>query len=228
MNQLETHEIFEMEVLNEIRKLKLLPILIFGGGTMLRLCHQLQRYSVDLDFYLKDMDKDFRVAFNNLAKALAVRGFEITDKEIKRKTYLLEMRKAGYPRRLKIEIRKENYQARLVDSVIAYSVFSPDLQVSLTACSLEQMWINKIESLLDRRLIRDAYDVEFLIRRGAGRIADVGREKAALLLSIVEKFKKNDFIHSLRPLLPKEERARLANNKFILLEGALKDRVMKV
>lgn len=225
MNPMEKHEIFEMEILNEIRKLKLLPSLIFGGGTMLRLCHQLPRYSVDIDLYLRSPEKDFNASFGRLAEALANAGLEITDKEQKRKTFLLEMRKTGYPRKLKIEIRKENRQAKLVDSVIAYSVFAPDLQVSLTACSLEQMWTNKVESLQDRKLIRDAYDLEFLMRRGAGKISDIGRERASAMLKIVGSFKKTDFTNSLRPLLPKEERERLSNNKFILLEGALRETI---
>ena len=52
MDTFKQHEIFEIEVLDRILKsAKLLDLLVFGGGTMLRLCHELQRYSVDLDFW---------------------------------------------------------------------------------------------------------------------------------------------------------------------------------
>ena len=45
------HEIFEIEVLERMKSAKLLEPLVFGGGTMLRLCHELNRYSTDLDFW---------------------------------------------------------------------------------------------------------------------------------------------------------------------------------
>lgn len=40
-----------MEALDRLNSTRILPELIFGGDTMLRLCHGLDRYSVDLDFY---------------------------------------------------------------------------------------------------------------------------------------------------------------------------------
>ena len=45
------HEIFEIEVLDRMKSARLLEPLVFGGGTMLRLCHELKRYSADLDFW---------------------------------------------------------------------------------------------------------------------------------------------------------------------------------
>ena len=45
------HEIYEIEVLDKMNSIKALEPLVFGGGTMLRLCHELNRYSVDLDFW---------------------------------------------------------------------------------------------------------------------------------------------------------------------------------
>ena len=45
------HEIFEIEVLDRMKSARLLDPLVFGGGSMLRLCHELNRYSIDLDFW---------------------------------------------------------------------------------------------------------------------------------------------------------------------------------
>ncbi len=45
------HEVFEIEILDKMNSAKVLEPLVFGGGTMLRLCHELNRYSVDLDFW---------------------------------------------------------------------------------------------------------------------------------------------------------------------------------
>ena len=53
MSVLERHERFEIEVLDALRRARALDGVVFGGGTMLRLCHQAERYSVDLGFFLK-------------------------------------------------------------------------------------------------------------------------------------------------------------------------------
>ena len=59
MDILRQHEVFEIEVLEKMNSAKMLEPLVFGGGTMLRLCHELSRYSVDLDFwFVKKISKD--------------------------------------------------------------------------------------------------------------------------------------------------------------------------
>lgn len=56
-------------LLRELNSAKLLEPLVFGGGTMLRLCHELNRYSVDLDFWFvrETAQKAF---FDRLVKSL--------------------------------------------------------------------------------------------------------------------------------------------------------------
>ncbi|MCX7991875.1 MAG: nucleotidyl transferase AbiEii/AbiGii toxin family protein, partial [Proteobacteria bacterium] len=49
MQDLVKQEHFEIEVLDRLKSGKLLDSLIFTGGTMLRLCYGLNRFSVDLD-----------------------------------------------------------------------------------------------------------------------------------------------------------------------------------
>ena len=92
------------------------------------------------------------------------RDYEITDAQIKRYTILFELRSARYPKRLKIEIRREwkevDYQ-----QTIAFSRFSTK-QVLLKAHTLDQTMKNKIEAFLDRGEIRDCFDIEFMLRRG--------------------------------------------------------------
>jgi hypothetical protein len=50
------HEQFELEILSRMQSGRLLDALVFTGGTMLRLCHGLDRYSVDLDFWAARAD----------------------------------------------------------------------------------------------------------------------------------------------------------------------------
>jgi hypothetical protein len=67
MDSLKQHELFEIEVLDRMRSYKMLDPVVFGGGTMLRLCHQLNRYSADLDFwFVRQTDQD--KYFSKLAK----------------------------------------------------------------------------------------------------------------------------------------------------------------
>ena len=52
MQDLIKQEQFELEVLDRLQSGRFLDRLVFGGSTMLRLCFGLDRYSVDLDFWL--------------------------------------------------------------------------------------------------------------------------------------------------------------------------------
>ena len=51
MDILRQHEEFEIEVLEKMNSARLPDPLVFDGGSMLRLCHERNRYSVDLDFW---------------------------------------------------------------------------------------------------------------------------------------------------------------------------------
>jgi predicted nucleotidyltransferase component of viral defense system len=212
MNILGRHEVFEIEVLDKLNSLKLLDPLVFGGGTMLRLCHELNRYSVDLDFWFvtKTAQKAF---FDKLLKTLE-QDYEITDAQIKHFALLVEVRTGNYPKRLKVEIRREqkecDHQAK-----IAFSRFSTK-QVLLKAHSLEQTMKNKIEALLDRGEIRDCLDIEFMLRRGtslpqlSGKRVDDLRKKAA-------GFKDKDFKFKLGSIVDSNTRAYYTQNRFSYL-----------
>lgn len=52
MQDLIKQEQFEIEVFDRLKSGKFLDNLIFTGGTMLRLCYGLSRYSIDLAFWL--------------------------------------------------------------------------------------------------------------------------------------------------------------------------------
>ena len=62
--------------------------------------------SIDLDFHLS-RDRDYKKDFAILKEAFIKEGFEITDQHEKHFTYILELRSKNYPRRLKIEIKKQ-------------------------------------------------------------------------------------------------------------------------
>jgi len=149
-----------MEVLDRMNSGRFLDRLLFTGGTMLRLCHGLERFSVDLDFRLSS-GVDPEAFFTGLSDYLG-RYYQITDAADKYNTLLLELKSSEFPRRLKLEIRKQGGEVSS-EQAIAYSVHST-LQVLLRVVTLQEMMASKIDAFLKRQEIRDAYDLEFLVK----------------------------------------------------------------
>jgi predicted nucleotidyltransferase component of viral defense system len=216
MNIFEKHEIFEIEVLEKLKNARLLDSLVFGGGTMLRLCHELKRYSVDLDFWrIKDTAET--TLFDKI-KDILQQNYDITDAQMKHFTILLEIRSGYFPKRLKIEIRKEirdwDFQEK-----IAYSKFSTK-QVVLKAHTLEQTMKNKIAALLERVEIRDGFDIEFLLRQGI-LLPDLSGADKTKMIARLDGFKENDFKVKLGSILESDIRAYYIENQFNYLRQKL-------
>ncbi len=220
MSQLEQHEIFEMEVLEQLKNSRLLELLIFGGGTMLRLCHDLPRYSVDLDFW-KIKAQDDSMLLDRLQQTL-IKSYEITDTQLKHYTILLELRSTRFPRRLKIEIRR-SVNDWLYEEKIAYSRFASK-QVLLKAHTLQQTMLNKIEALINRGAIRDAFDIEFLLRRGVP-LPSLTKDQIEKINNRIHQFKANDFKVTLGSVLEAKWREYYVQNGFKLLEEKLNTRL---
>jgi predicted nucleotidyltransferase component of viral defense system len=212
MDILDRHEVFEIEILDRLNSAKLLDPLVFGGGTMLRLCHELNRYSVDLDFWF--IKKTAQKAFLGKLIELLGQGYEVTDAQVKRFTLLIEIRTGNYPKRLKIEIRRElkecDYQAK-----IAFSRFSTK-QVLLKAHSLDQTMKNKIEALLSRGEIRDCFDIEFMLRRGTD-LPVLSVKQLGELRKRAAGFKDADFKVKLGSIVDINARAYYVQNRFSYL-----------
>jgi hypothetical protein len=216
MDILRLHEVFEIEVLQKMNSAKMLDPLVFGGGSMLRLCHELNRYSVDLDFWFvkKISKKDF---FETGLKTFE-KDYEITDAQMKHYTILFELRSSQYPKRLKIEIRREwidcDYQ-----QTIAFSIFSTR-QVILKAHTLDQTMKNKIEAFLDRGEIRDCFDIEFMLRRGVEiPLKDEG--KSVAFQKKLARLKDGDFKVKLGSILEDDIREYYVTHRFPLLQEKL-------
>jgi Nucleotidyl transferase AbiEii toxin, Type IV TA system len=210
------HEVFEIEVLDSMNSARLLDPLVFGGGTMLRLCHELPRYSIDLDFWLvrKIAQKYF---FDKTQKVLE-KKYEVTDAQMNHFTLLFELRTARYPKRLKIEIRREGEKSDTQEK-IAFSRLS-NQQVVLKAHTLEQTMRNKIKAFLDREEIRDGFDIEFLLRKGVA--LDLKDEKESLAFrEKLARLKERDFKVKLGSILEGPIRQYYVQHRFSFLEEKL-------
>lgn len=218
MDTFRQHELFEIEVLNKLRGLGLLRPLIFGGGTMLRLCHELNRYSADLDFWFAtQVDQD---AYFSKFQRLVENAFELTDARMKHYTLLFELRSSNYPRRLKIEIRRELLDIDFQEK-IAFSKFATH-QVLLKSLTLDQAMKNKVAAFIDRGEIRDGFDIEFLLRKGIPLPRmEPGRKQK--MMSKIDQLKSLDFKVKLGSILEKDVREYYAERKFCFLMEKLKE-----
>lgn len=211
MQDLIKHEQFEMEVLEKLNNSKILPKLIFVGGTMLRLCYGLDRYSVDLDFWLKNKD-DEKTIFNKITK-LIKDNYIAKDIFNKHFTMLFEFKSKDYPRALKIEIRKEVKKIKPIKA-IAYTPNS-NIQIIVNALSLEDMLIEKINAFINRAEIRDVYDIEFLVKRGVRLNIDINT--ARKIKEKILSLKLSDYKIKLASLLPAEKRSYYNRANFAIL-----------
>jgi len=211
MQDLIRQEQFEIEVLDRLRSERFLEPLIFTGGTMLRLCYGLNRFSVDLDFWLyKDIDiQDY---FKRLREFLS-RYYAIKDAENKFYTILFEIRSRDYPRSLKIEIRKKISKFK-TDTTIAYSRYS-NTQVLVRSLSLDEVMKSKIETFLNRNEIRDVFDIEFLIKKGIELKAS--EEELRKLLARINALSKKQYSVKLGSILEPEQRRYYAKENFKIL-----------
>ncbi|MFH1627392.1 MAG: nucleotidyl transferase AbiEii/AbiGii toxin family protein [Pseudomonadota bacterium] len=220
MQDLVQQERFEMEVLDRLNSGRFLRFFIFCGGTMLRLCHGLDRYSVDLDFWLIDQDQGKSV-FGELNTFLST-FYTIKDAAEKFYTILFELRSPEYRRSLKIEIRKEHERPE-TEQAIAYSPHSTR-QVLLQVVTLREMMALKTSALLDRGEIRDVYDMEFLVKRGIPPVSD--REILHEVLRRINSFSKRDYSVKLGSLLEVEKRQYYREHNFRILQTAIQDSLM--
>ena len=216
MQDLVKQEQFELEVLDSLNSKKLLASLVFCGGTMLRLCHGLDRFSVDLDFWVvKAIDE--KKLFSGLRDCLSM-DYEVKDAASKFHTMLFEIRSRDYPRALKIEIRKESKKIG-TEKMIAYSRYS-DLQVILTVVRLDDMMKSKVEAFLGRAEARDLFDIEFLVKKGIGLNA-VPADSLRKVMKKMEELNKHDYGTRLGSLLEARERLYYMKEHFKILKARI-------
>jgi len=222
MQDLQDLETFEIEVLELLNSIKVLEQLYFGGGTMLRLCHNLNRFSTDLDFWF-NTGIDSKVMFKKIKNGLSEK-YLILDSANKRNTLLFQFRSSTVKRSLKIEIRKDQTNFEW-EQKIAFSKFT-NKQVQVKGLTLEQMMKNKIEAALSRKIIRDIFDIQFLLMRGQKLPSD--KNKLEMILKVAESFKSRDFKVTLGSILDSREREFYVQNHFSLLKEELLKKLNEV
>jgi hypothetical protein len=146
------------------------------------------------------------------------RDWDVTDTWNKYYSILLEIRRAKGAPRLKIEIRKEAVHRGSSEQKIAFSPHFPE-QVLVRGFTLKQMLRNKVLALIDRAEIRDAFDIEFLLRRAV--TPELSEEEKKAALNKIRGFTKKDFDVKLGSVLLPRLREYYRVHRFEYLEQRL-------
>ena len=221
MQNLIKQEQFEIEVLERLNSKKLLKNFVFCGGSMLRLCYGLDRYSNDLDFWLL-RNINVKKSFNDLKECLG-RYYKLSDAAKKFYILLFEIRSKDYPRSLKIEIRKEPKKVN-IERAIAFSKHS-NTQVMLNVVSLKNMMAAKIDSFIQRREIRDVFDIEFLFKKGI--VLPDQKKTIEQLSAAINLLTRRDYTVKLGSLLEGKFRKYYVSENFKILKMAIGSKIEK-
>ena len=216
MQRLRDHEIFEMAMLQWLGSKRFLGSLAFGGETMLRLCHELPRYSLDMDFWFFKED-DYDQFYDGLYNALS-QNYDIVDAQNNYSSILVDIQREKRMPKLKIEIRKTMPPPGSTEEKIAFSPHFPT-QVLVRGFTLRQMLKDKVLNLIDRGEIQDAFDLEFLVRKGVA--LNLPEEQKKKIVKTLQGFKRRDLEVKLGGMLLPELRDYYKQQGFAYLEEKL-------
>ena len=131
---------------------KFFPNAIIHGGTAIWRCYQGNRFSEDVDVYInKNLDK-----IEELFNSLKSKGFKIIKKRIKDNSIYSELDFNGIAARFEATFQDKKPFSRKYET-------SESFFINVYTLSAEDLIIEKIETYLKRRKIRDLYDIYFLL-----------------------------------------------------------------
>lgn len=131
---------------------KFLPDAIIHGGTALWRCYQGNRFSEDIDVYIK---KD-EVKIEEFFKSLERKGFRIIKKRVKESSLYSELSLNNVS--VRFEATYQNKKSFFKKYETSESFF-----INVYSLTPEDLVIEKVETYLKRRKIRDLYDIYFLL-----------------------------------------------------------------
>jgi len=128
------------------------PDAIFHGGTSIWRCYEGNRFSEDLDFYLKDT-KNFEEKLNIELKK---RGLELT--KFRKADNSIYSKISNGKTEVSLELELRDFK----DKFLTEYKKTDSSTISIYCLSKEDLLIEKAKAFLSRKLIRDYYDVYFL------------------------------------------------------------------
>ena len=131
---------------------KFFPEAIIHGGTAIWRCYQGNRFSDDVDVYIKRDENKIAEFF----KSLEMKGFEVIKKRLKENSLYSGLEFNGIE--TKFEATFQNKKLFFKKYETAESFF-----INVYTLTPEDLVIEKVETYLKRKKIRDLYDIAFLI-----------------------------------------------------------------
>jgi predicted nucleotidyltransferase component of viral defense system len=130
---------------------KFFPNAIIHGGTAIWRCYNGNRFSEDIDVYIpRDMNK-----INDLIKSFENKGYKVIKKRLKDNSFYSELDFNGIF--VRFEATYQNKKPFFKKYETSESFF-----INVYTLSPEDLIIEKVETYLKRRKIRDLYDIYFL------------------------------------------------------------------
>ena len=132
---------------------RVFPRAVLHGGTAIWRCYSGNRFSEDVDAYIENDAEKINRFFEEMEKA----GFEIIKKRMTKNSLYSLLSFGG------TEVRFEALLRRAKGVMKEYETYEGIL-FNIFTLSPEQMITEKIGAYLNRRKIRDLYDIFFLLR----------------------------------------------------------------
>lgn len=159
------------------------PEAVIHGGTAVWRCYGGNRFSEDIDVYIGKSKEKIQKFFESLEK----KGFRITKKRLKENSLYSALEFDTAQIRLEALFKKSK-------SILKEYETSDGLFISIYTLSPEDMIKEKISAYLNRRKIRDLYDIFFLLK-----YADKNIKKD--LARLIKNFKKPEDEETLKILI---------------------------
>ena len=131
---------------------KIIDNAVLHGGTAIWRCYQGNRFSEDIDMYVPDSEK-INIFFKNLEK----RGFIIEKKKITENSLYSNLKFERVYVRFEALFKKVKYVLRDYETIDGNFI-------TVSTLTQEELIKEKINAYLNRKKIRDLYDIFFLLR----------------------------------------------------------------
>jgi hypothetical protein len=216
MEKLAEHEALQMSVLQWLRSKRILNTLAFGEAAMLRFCHELPRYSPDMYFWFFKAG-DIATFYTSLLQEFLGQYYVVTAED-NSSSLLFELKKGKDGPQVKLEIHKTVSPPGTCEEKIAFSSHYP-MQVLVRGLTLKQVLKSKVSALIENGNIRDAFDLDFLVRKGIP--LDLPEQKRKIFILRLKSFNSLDFDTQLGDLLLPEAKDMYLEQGFKHLEEKL-------
>jgi len=164
---------------------KVFPYAVIHGGTAIWRCYNGNRFSEDIDVYIKKDTEKINEFFDSLSKT----GFQIIKKRIKENSLYSALSINNVVVRFEAVFKEE------VPYLKEYET-SDGLFLNIYTLTPEKLIKEKINAYMKRRKIRDLYDIFFLLRYTEDK-----KEIKNILKKFVENFENPDDEENLKAIL---------------------------